>query len=48
MNLTALPAFADNCIWMIDAGAHAIVVDPGEPEPAAEALDAGASNWRRF
>ncbi len=40
MNLTALPAFADNYIWMIDDGARAIVVDPGEPGPVAEALDA--------
>jgi len=39
MNLTALPAFADNYIWMIDDGARAIVVDPGEPGPVAEALD---------
>ena len=40
MNLTALPAFADNYIWMIDDGARAIVVDPGEPGPVSEALDA--------
>src|SRR5947208_6999974 len=40
MNLTALPAFTDNYIWMIDDGARAIVVDPGEPGPVAEALDA--------
>ncbi|MEO8836423.1 MAG: hydroxyacylglutathione hydrolase [Caldimonas sp.] len=40
MNLTALPAFADNYIWMLDDGARAIVVDPGEAGPVAEALDA--------
>jgi hydroxyacylglutathione hydrolase len=40
MNLTALPAFADNYIWMIDDGARAIVVDPGEAGPVAAALDA--------
>jgi hydroxyacylglutathione hydrolase len=40
MNLTALPAFTDNYIWMIDDGARAIVVDPGEPGPVADALDA--------
>ena len=40
MNLTALPAFADNCISMLDDGARAIVVDPGEPGPVADALDA--------
>jgi hydroxyacylglutathione hydrolase len=40
MNLPALPAFADNYIWMLDDAAHAIAVDPGEPGPVAEALDA--------
>jgi hydroxyacylglutathione hydrolase len=40
MNLTAVPAFADNYIWMIDDGARAIVVDPGESGPVAAALDA--------
>jgi hydroxyacylglutathione hydrolase len=40
MSLAALPAFADHCIWTIDDGAEAIVVDPGEPRPVAEALDA--------
>ncbi len=48
MNLTALPAFVDNYIWMLDDGARAIVVDPGEPGPVHEALDARASNWRGF
>jgi hypothetical protein len=40
MNLTALPAFVDNCLWMLDGDAPATVVDPGEPGPVAEALDA--------
>jgi hydroxyacylglutathione hydrolase len=40
MNLTALPAFTDNTIWKIDDGANAVVVDPGEPESVAGALDA--------
>jgi hydroxyacylglutathione hydrolase len=40
MNLTALAAFSDNYIWMIDDGARAIVVDPGESGPVAAALDA--------
>lgn len=40
MNLTALPAFADNYIWMIDDGVRAIVVDPGEAGPVVEALEA--------
>jgi hydroxyacylglutathione hydrolase len=30
MNLIALPAFADNCIWMRHDGTHAVGVDPGE------------------
>ena len=40
MNLTALPAFTDNYIWMLDDGKHAVVVDPGEPAPVVGALDA--------
>ena len=40
MNLTALPAFSDNYIWMLDDGRKAIVVDPGEPGPVEIALDA--------
>jgi hydroxyacylglutathione hydrolase len=40
MNLTALPAFSDNYIWMMDDGRSAIVVDPGEAAPVIAALDA--------
>lgn len=40
MNLTALPAFSDNYIWMISDGSRAIVVDPGEAGPVMAALDA--------
>ena len=40
MNLTAVPAFNDNYIWMIDDGRSAIVVDPGEAGPVHAALDA--------
>ena len=40
MNLTALPAFSDNYIWMLDDGHHAVVIDPGESAPVADALDA--------
>lgn len=40
MNLTAVPAFSDNYIWMIDDGKHALVVDPGEAGPVEAALDA--------
>ncbi len=42
MNLTALPAFSDNYIWMLDDGREAIVVDPGESAPVESALDARA------
>jgi hydroxyacylglutathione hydrolase len=40
MNLLALPAFADNYIWMLHDGQRALVVDPGEAEPVQRALDA--------
>jgi len=40
MNLTALPAFSDNYIWMLDDGHAACVVDPGESAPVERALDA--------
>ncbi|NUZ07728.1 hydroxyacylglutathione hydrolase [Piscinibacter koreensis] len=40
MNLTALPAFSDNYIWMMDDGRSAIIVDPGEAAPVHAALDA--------
>lgn len=40
MNLTALPAFSDNYIWMLDDGKSAVIVDPGESAPVVAALDA--------
>ena len=40
MNLIALPAFSDNYIWMLDDGAEALVVDPGDAGPVVAALDA--------
>ncbi len=39
MNLIALPAFADNYIWMLHDGKDAIVVDPGDAAPVVAALD---------
>jgi hydroxyacylglutathione hydrolase len=33
MNLTAVPAFNDNYIWMSDDGRSTIVVDPGQAGP---------------
>ncbi len=38
MNLIALPAFADNYIWMLHDGASAVVVDPGDAAPVQAAL----------
>lgn len=40
MNLIALPAFADNYIWMLHDGSRAVVVDPGDAGPVEAALDA--------
>jgi hydroxyacylglutathione hydrolase len=40
MKLTAVPAFNDNYIWMLDDGRNALVVDPGEAGPVEAALDA--------
>jgi hydroxyacylglutathione hydrolase len=40
MNLSALPAFADNYIWMLHDGTQAVVVDPGDAAPVLQALDA--------
>ena len=40
MNLVALPAFADNYIWMLHDGRQALVVDPGDAAPVEAALDA--------
>ena len=39
MKLVALPAFADNYIWMLHDGARALVVDPGDEAPVLAALD---------
>lgn len=41
MTLVPLPAFADNYIWMLQDGRHAIVVDPGEAGPVFDALARG-------
>ncbi len=40
MKLTALTAFADNYIWMLDDGQQALVVDPGDAAPVLQALEA--------
>jgi hydroxyacylglutathione hydrolase len=36
--VTALPAFADNYIWMIARAGYAAVVDPGDAKPVIRAL----------
>jgi hydroxyacylglutathione hydrolase len=38
MNLTALPDYTDNDIWMLDDGRLAVVVDPGDAAPVPAAL----------
>lgn len=40
MNVLALPAFADNYIWLLHDGDSAVVVDPGDETPVLEALQA--------
>lgn len=40
MNIAALPAFADNYIWMLHDGTRAAVVDPGDEAPVIAALEA--------
>ncbi len=39
MELTPLPAFNDNYIWMMRVGHRAWVVDPGQAEPVLQALN---------
>jgi hydroxyacylglutathione hydrolase len=38
MKLLALPAFSDNYFWLWHNGQDAVVVDPGDSKPVAEAL----------
>jgi hydroxyacylglutathione hydrolase len=38
MNLLALPAFADNDLWMWHDGARAVVVEPADAAPVHSAL----------
>jgi hydroxyacylglutathione hydrolase len=40
ITITAIPAFADNYIWLISAsGKHCAVVDPGDAGPVAQVLE---------
>jgi hydroxyacylglutathione hydrolase len=38
MNILALPAFADNYLWLLHDGRQALVVDPGDAQPVLAAL----------
>jgi hydroxyacylglutathione hydrolase len=38
MKIIPLPAFADNYIWLLDAGNRALVVDPGDAATVLKAL----------
>lgn len=38
LNLTAIPAFTDNYIWLLQRDHLAVVVDPGDPEPVLREL----------
>lgn len=40
LDITAIPALRDNYIWIVHDGRHALVVDPGEAQPALEFLAA--------
>ena len=39
-SIIPIPAFADNYIWLIREGSHAVVVDPGDADPVADYLAA--------
>ncbi len=38
MYLIPIPAFADNYLWLLHDGQHALVVDPGDAEPVLKTL----------
>jgi len=40
MEVTPIPAFRDNYIWLLQRGGHATVVDPGDAAPVRAALSA--------
>jgi hydroxyacylglutathione hydrolase len=46
MTLLALPALADNYIWLLAQGTDALVVDPGEAAPVERALAEHALHLR--
>ncbi len=40
LTLLPVPAFNDNYLWVLHDGQSALVVDPGDAAPVAEALNA--------
>jgi hydroxyacylglutathione hydrolase len=38
LRVVAIPAFADNYIWLVHNGEHAAVVDPGDAQPVIDLL----------
>ncbi|OGB23194.1 MAG: hydroxyacylglutathione hydrolase [Burkholderiales bacterium RIFCSPLOWO2_02_FULL_57_36] len=40
LSVLPIPAFADNYLWLIHDGTHAVVVDPGNASPVLAALEA--------
>lgn len=40
LDVTPIPAFDDNYIWMIRVGDRAVIVDPGDPDVVTAALEA--------
>jgi hydroxyacylglutathione hydrolase len=41
IQITPLPAFSDNYLWLIHTGKHSLVVDPGDAEVVEQALQSG-------
>lgn len=41
LQVSAIPAFADNYLWLVHDGRHAVVVDPGDAAPVEAALSSG-------
>lgn len=42
LEISPIPAFKDNYIWLLRYGSHAVVVDPGDAAPVLEALKSQA------
>lgn len=48
LKITAVPAFADNYIWVLQSASHAVVVDPGQAEPVLDFLAQSAPSAGRM